>query len=376
MRFCAFVIPLLLSACGASTADPTPRPTPLATTSSSAQVTPPAPPTSASAATPMPLASSAAAVVPPAPPGIPKRDLQIVQSINVGKWPEGVTLAGETAWVAESGQRQLAKIDLQTAKVVSHLDVGRLPVNLVTGPGDVVYALEVTDQKVRQIDTQGKTSEFAKLPDAPQFLAIDDDALWVLLWEKASSAAATVMRIDLKKKTKKRSAKLGPNAWQLGVGHDFVWVGHDGRISILDKVKLAKKTEIALDDGSHADAPGKRKAFGRIAVGPRAVYSDYNLGVVRVDPKQFGITHRKELGQLPLYMVATDKDLWVAGREGSIWQLDPDTLDVRAEHKLSFVLQFHDLKVRNELLFVTDFPRPGSSDDGRLLILRPLSEAK
>lgn len=371
MRRLFFVFPLVMSACGAPTTNPTPPPSSTPPTVASASVAP----TPEPKVDPPQPKTEVAPPAPPAPPSIPTKELQVAHSIDVGKWPEGIALVGDHAWVAESGQRRLAKIDLQQAKVVAHVNVGRLPVNMVTGPDDTVYALEFTDQRVRAVNSKNAATDHSRLPDSPQHMVLEDNALWVLLWDKASSADSTVVRIDLKTKAQKRSPKLGPNAWQVAMGHDRVWVGHEARISVLDKGTLEKKGDVALSDGAPTEASPKRTTFGRVVAGPQGIYGDYNSSVVRVDPKELKVTHRAKLGQLPLYMATTTNDLWVATREGSIWQLDPTTLEVRAEHKLPSVAQFHDLKVRDGLLYVTDFPRPGATDDGRLLVLRPASTA-
>jgi DNA-binding beta-propeller fold protein YncE len=371
LRPWASVLSVFLAACGSS-------PTPLKVT--------PKPPASANVVVPEAPKLAEPAPVPESPavaapenvvmtPTIATKELQVVQSIDVGKWPEGVALAGDIAWVAESGQRQLAKIDLKKGTVLSHANVGRLPVNMVSGLDGSVYALEHTDQRVRVVNAKGVISEFARLPDGPEGMVVDDGALWVLLWEKHSSADSTVVRIDLKTKAQKRSPKLGPNAWQIGVGHDHIWVGHETRISVIDKNTLEKKASIVLSDGLPAEASQFRTDFGRVAVGPKGVYGDLNLGVLRIDPQKMVITHRKRLGQLPLYMVALENVLWVATREGSIFQLDPETLDIRAEHKASAPIKVHDLKVRDGLLYVTEAPRPNSTDpkdeSGSLRVFRP-----
>ena len=370
-----YVIPLLLAACGGSPANPPTPPTPQASAApcvcacDSASAAAPAPSATVAGATPQPPIGHEKPIVTPT---IPTRTLQIVQTINVGKWPEGLALSGQTVWVAESGQRQLAKIDLQKGVLVTHANVGRLPVDMLTGPDDSVYALERTEQVVRLVNTKGVMHEFSRLPDYPQGMALENDALWVLLWDEGSSGNSTVVRIDLKTKKQKRSPKLGPNAWQIAEGFDSVWVGHETRISVLDKSTLQKKADISLIDAIPAENSQKRTEFGRVAVGPRGVYGDYDLSVVRIDPQKMAITQRKRLGQLPLYMVVMPNDLWVATREGSIWQLDPETLAVRAEHKSSKPLDFHDLKFRDGLFYVTEHPGPEArTEDGWLRILKP-----
>lgn len=78
------------------------------------------------------------------------------RKIAVGKWPEGVTVVDGAAWVAESGDRKVARVDLATGKVDMRVAMGRLPTSMVTGPDGAIYALVVTDSSIKVI-RPGKT---------------------------------------------------------------------------------------------------------------------------------------------------------------------------------------------------------------------------
>lgn len=362
----ASILPLFLLACSSASPNPTARahsaPPPM--TSATTPIPPPSPP-------PPPPSAPENAV---ATPAIPTQELQLLQAISLGKWPAGVAVFSDFAWVAESGVRSMAKIDLKTNKVINRVNVGRLPVDVVTGPDESIYVLERTDQIVRKISNKGIATEFARLPDAPQHTVIDNEALWVLLWDKGSSADSSIIRIDLKTKAQKRSAKLGPNAWQIGVNENHVWVGHELEMSVLDKGSLQVKPAISLrGDQMPSENSQLRAEFGRVATGPKGVYGDYNMGVVRIDPTKFEIVRRKHLGQMPMFMIPSGNDLWVATREGSIFSLNAETLDIQVELKAPERLTIQGFQVRDGLFYTTEYPRPDAKDkeEGWLRIWKP-----
>jgi DNA-binding beta-propeller fold protein YncE len=369
LRHLLRVFPVCLLACSSSSPDPITPPAaqPFAPASASAAPIPPTPPIESAAPAP-----STAPEKPVVAPSIPTKELVLEQSINLGKWPAGIALTNDFARVAESGARSVAKIDIKTGKVVSRVNVGRLPVEVLVGPDETIYTLEHTDRIVRKITSKGVATEFARLPDVPQHMTIDGEALWVLLWENGGSADSTVVRIDLKTKAQKRSAKLGPNAWQIGVNGDFVWVGHDSMMSVLDRATLQPQPAISLRGDLPPEEGQVRKEFGRVAVGSKGVYGDYNLGVVRFHPSTMKILKRQHLGQMPMYMFPATHVLWVATREGSIFQLDLQTLEVQAEHKAAEKLMVQGFQVRNGLAYITEYPRPDSQDkeEGWLRVYR------
>jgi len=166
--------------------------------------------------------------------------------IEVGKWPEGLALIGDSLWVAESGDRSLAKYEASAGTLVERIEAGRLPVHLATA-GNTVYATINTDKKIFQQGPAGTGKVIASTgSDAPEALASDDDAVHVLLHPEGSSADSAVMRIDPATGTTARSPSLGANATDLVVSGEHLWVssnpvGEDqpgGTLSRLDADSL------------------------------------------------------------------------------------------------------------------------------------------
>lgn len=144
--------------------------------------------------------------------------------IEVGKWPEGLALIGDSLWVAESGDQSLAKYEPAAGTLVERIKAGRLPVNLATA-GNTVYATINTDKKIFQQGPAGTGKVIASTgSDAPEALASDDDAVHVLLHLEGSSADSAVMRIDPATGTTARSPSLGANATDLVVSGEHLWV--------------------------------------------------------------------------------------------------------------------------------------------------------
>lgn len=143
-------------------------------------------------------------------------------------------------------------------------------------------------------------------------------------------------------------------------------------MSVLDRATLQAKPEISLRDELPPEDSQVRKEFGRVTVGAKSVYGDYNLGVVRIDPTTMKVVQRKHLDQMPMYMDAQSDGLWVATREGSVFQLDPETLEIRAEFKGAEKLTVQGFQVRNGLAYITEYPRPDAKDieEGWLRVFR------
>lgn len=170
-----------------------------------------------------------------------------VATIDVGKWPEGIVTVGDSAWVAVSGEKKLARLDLQANTVAADIAVGRLPVNVAVWNDQLIFAISQTDQLVWKIDQRSNRAEVLRsIGDCPQDFALSGDRLYVLIWNDCSSANASVMIIDLNSpNTTQTIQDLGPDAWQITVGEDgVIWIAQgsvgitkiDGRSLATDAV--------------------------------------------------------------------------------------------------------------------------------------------
>lgn len=291
---------------------------------------------------------------PPAPEALRFEEAKI----QVGKWPEGVALVGDTAWVAESGVRRLARVDLVKGAVAGQVGVGRLPVQLVGGAGEV-FALVHTDKTVMQVGAgRAKGKALARLPDCPTSMKAGEGALFVLLWDACSSGGGTVVRVDPKSGKQQRSANLGANLWDVAAGHGQVWVGARDRVLVLDAQTLTSTASVEI--------PG----YGQhILAGPQGVYVEAIGGVVRLDPAQPSrLTRVEGLGQIAAMTLLPGGAVAALNREGGLTVLDPVTLEIRGTFTPSAPFEPRDLIARPDgTLLITAH----AGDEGTLWVWTP-----
>lgn len=293
--------------------------------------------------------------------GAAEEALQHAQTIAVGLWPEGVVTDGTTAWVAESGQRRLARVDLRSGKVTARVPVGRLPVHVVRGPDGMLYSLVHTEKKIMAIHPRtDKVTVVANLPDCPQQMVYADGALWVLLWQDCSSINATVLRLDLASRRQWRSGPVGRDAWSLAVGYGRVWVAHgQGTVSVLEAQSLVSQPR--LQAGSW---------HRHIVAGSAALFTDdAGGGVLRLDPHTGQVAQSTVLGEVLTGLTWAADTVIALGQQGTIWLLDPATLTVRAQRQAAPELQTLRFAVlHGTTLLVT--AHAGRGTHGSLVVLR------
>lgn len=295
------------------------------------QVAPPASPSAAPAASvvaaPSPPASSAAASAPITAPVVrppPVGELKIDRTVALGLWPENVVVIGDDAWVTESGVRRVTKVSLTTDAPPKHVQVGRLPVELALAPNGKLYTVAQTDKQVWEIDpATTKARVFATLPDCPSDAALGDGALWVLLWQKCSSASSSVVRVSLSDKKQTLTDGTGESAWSIAHGHGRAWIAlGDSSVTVLGDPSGGMKK---------VTAPKRSNTSRKITSGPRGIYLTDVDDVVRIDPATALRTHDARLDQRVLTMFADATRVVAATRRGTIWVLDPETLATELE---------------------------------------------
>jgi len=138
------------------------------------EVPSPADETKAPPAAPAPPAAAA-----PAPARAPAERALTPRIIPVGKWAEGIAFDGTSLWVAESGQRTIAQVNVESGKVVRHVNVGRFPVGMTSAADGSIYTLLKTD-KLIWLQSPGKPSGRALASDlegCPNGIARADDGV-------------------------------------------------------------------------------------------------------------------------------------------------------------------------------------------------------
>ncbi len=282
----------------------------------------------------------------------------------VGKWPEGIAWDGTSLWVAESGQRQLARLDPHTGRVVERVKVGRLPVGVVATSDGHVHASVATDKTIWQQPGAGKRGRaIARLKQYPQAIDGDDQTLWVLTWINGSSAQTQVARIDLRTGKSSLSPVLPKNGFDLAVG-DLVWTLHryDGEnrseLIGLDRTSLAVRSRIAF------------QGYGnRVVVGRGGVFAAGGPGgglVVKLDPQSGRETARFTFNST-VGALATDGDQVIAmDMEGTIRILSADRLSLlRTIHLKAGQYRPQSILLAGGTLFISS--QKGQGDNGSVL---------
>ncbi len=251
----------------------------------------------------------------------------------VGKWAEGAAWDGALLWVAESGQRSLAALDLSSG-IVRHATVGRLPVGVEATADGSVYSLQNTDKTVWvQPRGGGKGKRFAKLSECPQDIAVTAKAVWVLTWPDCSSANAKAIRIDIKTGTQQQTGFLGEWGESIAFAHGAAWVGHvrGDTISRIDPASLDVE-HMSVDSVS----VWKVTANDRYVFAGGRVGEDNNQGVIlAIDPASRTQTSRQDVGELILRLAADARHVVAVGANGTIWVMAAETLAIERVITLS-----------------------------------------
>lgn len=252
--------------------------------------------------------------------------------VKVGKWAEGVAFDGTSLWVAESGQRSLARIAANRS-IVRHDNVGRLPVGMAATADGRVFALVQTDQTVWQIKPGSPRGQvLAWIPQSPVGLAVDARSVWVLTWVSASSADSRVYRVDAATGVLAETKNLGEWGQTIAAAHGKVWVGHvrGQRLNVVDPTSLAVQQSTVKDVSSWAIVANRAGLY----VGGR-IGDDNGRGVVvAIDPATLRETARATVNSRIAAMAATDEVVVAIGENGAIWSMAPQDLAMQSAARL------------------------------------------
>lgn len=308
----------------------------------------------------------------PAPPK-PVQEVTLKPYVwEVGKWPEGIAFDGRHFWVSESGQRTLVQLD-SSGNVMRRVNSGRLPVGMVGNPAtESVIAAVATDEKLIQFSSSGKGGSFASLPDYPNDITGDQQAVWVIMWLNGSNADTAVIRYDQRTKQSAKSQNLGSHGSDIVKAGNLIWVSHGtgqgSRLSVLDPNGLNLLPTIPLSGHLSALAGNETEVFVGGGVW------DVSGEIVRVDSTTMRETHRRQLPGEFIYRVAADSDHVVAiGYRGTIWLMSARDLSLQKVARLSWG-QFAPAAamIHDGCLYITT--HRGNGDNGSVLVIDDLIE--
>jgi DNA-binding beta-propeller fold protein YncE len=156
-------------------------------------------------------------------------------TIPVGASPNAMVAAQDAVWVVaqtQSGGGLLARIDSGGNRVDRRIPLPYPPTGLaVTPDGRTVWLAATKDRTLRSFDTgTGNPGERVKLGLVPDQVAVGDGAVWV-----TSSRGDAVLRID-PATSKAKEIRVGNGPSGIAFGADRVWVANsqDGTVSTID----------------------------------------------------------------------------------------------------------------------------------------------
>ena len=244
--------------------------------------------------------------------------------IPVGKWPEGLAYDGKSLWVAESGQRRIARIDTSRLRVDKRIKVGRLPVGMQSGENGRIYALVHTDKKVwRQRGRSGRT--IARIPQCPEAMTRGSGKLYILTWIDCASSFAAVYAVDEESGKVEKTADMGSNAFGITSAGESVWVLHTtGERATLVRFIPGGENQSRLTLTGlnlHRMASNGERVF--------ASGSRHGKGVVVAFDEAGGDRYHRQVLPQPVFTLAATPDYAIAvGDAGTIWVLSADNLGI------------------------------------------------
>ncbi len=259
-------------------------------------------------------------------PAVETRDAEMWP---VGKWPEGIAYDGEAFWVAESGQRRIARLDERNGAVTRRISVGRLPVDMLGASDGRIFALVYTDQLVWAQPQRGAGKHLVRLPDYPEGMAGDNETLWILTHPGGSSAQTRVSRVTQDSGRVIHSKIFSRNGSAIAVAQGKVWVVHgergSGWVTVLDADSLSIDRQLQVDRFATTIAASRRSVY----VGGGEW--DRSGMVIKLDAANGRELARVTLpGQFVGTLLADGGEVIAIGRQGRIWRLAARDLAIRS----------------------------------------------
>jgi DNA-binding beta-propeller fold protein YncE len=268
--------------------------------------------------------SSATAVAPPNSLGVVDPvSRELVQAIPVGNSPTEVAASDEWVWVlnANDGAGTISRIDPETRSRVSTFSVGGTPRNLLAAFGSLwvgtvegrVFRVEPGTDLVEDDWTLPNAGEESALDpgEGAGWLTAGPDAVWAGSHRSISRIDPDTSQLD-----PRRSALWGPMAYGFG----SLWVlGPD--LERLSPATMRRVATVDLPEGSNDIATG---------LGAVWVADVEGRAVLRVDPREEGISRSYDVRGGPLGVAVGADAVWAASEAGTVARVDPRTDQVVA----------------------------------------------
>jgi YVTN family beta-propeller protein len=269
------------------------------------------------------VAGGAAWVANTADNSVSKIDLSrhvIVQTTPVGRAPETLAVSGSDLWVVNSGAATVSRLSLKTNQVVDTVHVGNLPGAIAVGESGI-WVVNTGDDTVERIDpTTGTPDKPIAVGFRPDGIAVDANTVWV-----SNTGDGTVSPIDSKSHVAGSSIAVGAGPAGIAVSDGFVWVANslNQTVSRIDPVSRQVVGTIRVGDGPHSVT----------FVGNRLwVANEFDGNVTIIDPTSNRVVKRIAAGVSVRGLVSDGRSAYVTTRSLAGTGHRGGTLHVTAEH--------------------------------------------
>jgi YVTN family beta-propeller protein len=268
--------------------------------------------------------SSSIEVAPNSVGVIQPRKNRVLAQIPVGTSPGAVAAGYGSVWVANAGDKTLARLDPFTKSVVKTIPVGGTPNSVAVGPGAVwvVHGFLGTLTRVNpDLNRVAKTITATRhsLAGAGGGVAVGGGAVW------AAFSSGRVAKVDpgTNRVVALDGARRAPAGAAFGLGSLWVASREENTVSAFDPRRFGR--------GPEAVVPVGRGPSG-IAVGGGYVWvsNSNDDSVTRIDPRTRAV-RRYGAGDAPRALAYGAGAVWVAnGGDGTVSRLDPGSGEVQA----------------------------------------------
>ena len=251
---------------------------------------------------------------------------RVVSAVRVGGEPESIAATDDAMWVANFGDRTVARVDLATREVQA---VGGAPVaqHVVSGLNGDVWLSSFEAPFVTLVARRGRILggryELAgaplrvRLPGSAEGLAVGGGYLWVTS-PADSGGRDSVFRIDLRTRRLVSSVAVGTLPAFVSFGYGSAWVSNYRGDSVSVVRPGSERAEtISVPGGPLGIAAG---------AGAIWVVAFWSKELVRIDPETRRVLRRIPIGAGPNAVAVGAGAVWVTNRDDrSISRVDPST---------------------------------------------------
>jgi hypothetical protein len=250
----------------------------------------------------------------------------------VGKWPEGLAHTGDMLWIAESGSRQIIKLNRKSGEIETKVPAGRLPVSMTTDGEGNVFVAAFTDGKITRQSADGKTKTLTTLKTGYlNDLRYGLDAVYAVSYTEDAVRQTILTRIDPKSGKTKAAAPFEGEARAMATADGVPYVlyvkGGVTEVAQFDGDGLGMTTSVPLEGFNWAMTGNT----GAVFVGGQEKQMEGATIVTRLpmDDLANPLAVKLDGTELVMAMAATNERVAVLGDKGGIWILDADTLTPR-----------------------------------------------